>query len=315
MNHSHLRNHRQVAGIVSGILSSHLAPARRFCVKSIPLGAQSGATLDAWLRSPTLDILQELQLYEPQKLPPAQIFRSSPTLRILDTGGFLLPDSTIQGLQFPHLKQLGFYNVKISEHSLHSLIDGCPALEYLLMTWCLGFRWLRINSHTLRALAIDNSYAQRRDVQLNKLIIDNAPCLERCDLDQPDRLVFGSTVIQVLRIDKLAMVVRTVKIVAVQMKALSLDTVIDLMTCFPCLEKLYIQADKSEPNNLWRRKHQNLIKCIDIPLKTILLESYRGIKSQVDFVTFFVLNAGVLELMTLVVDSKHYSEEFLAKTT
>lgn len=64
---------------------------------------------------------------------------------------------------------------------------------------------------------------------------------------------------------------------------------------------------------MWRHKHQNLIKCIDIPLKTILLESYRGIKSQVDFVTFFVLNAGVLELMTLVVDSKHYSEEFLAK--
>jgi hypothetical protein len=64
---------------------------------------------------------------------------------------------------------------------------------------------------------------------------------------------------------------------------------------------------------LWRRKYQSLIKCIDTPLKTIVLESYRGIKPQVDFVTFFVLNARVLELMTIVVDSKHYSEEFLVE--
>jgi hypothetical protein len=223
-----LHNHLQLADIVSGILSSHLAPARRLCVRSIPLGTQTGATLDAWLSSPTLDNLEELHLYQCQKLPPAQIFRSSSTLRILDTGGFLIPDSTIQGLQFPHLKQLRFYNIKISECSLHSLIDGCPALECLLMTWCLGFCCLRINSLTLRGLAVDNSYAGSDDVQLNKLIIDNAPCLQRlllhfriglhvlvvaapkldtlgffpnennrCNQDQPDRLVFGSTVIQV----------------------------------------------------------------------------------------------------------------------
>jgi hypothetical protein len=83
-NHS-LHNHLQLADIVSGILSSHLAPARRLCVRSIPLGAQTGATLDDWLSSPTLDNLEELHLYEWQKLPPAQIFRSSSTLRILNS--------------------------------------------------------------------------------------------------------------------------------------------------------------------------------------------------------------------------------------
>jgi hypothetical protein len=64
---------------------------------------------------------------------------------------------------------------------------------------------------------------------------------------------------------------------------------------------------------LWRRKHQNLIKYLDISLKTIVLESYSGIKSQVNFVTFFVLNARVLESMALGVDSKHYGDEFLAE--
>ncbi|KAM0853245.1 hypothetical protein ACQ4PT_051217 [Festuca glaucescens] len=219
--------------------------------------------------------------------------------------------------------------------SLHSLIGRCPVLESLLIKSSLGFCGLRINSLTIRGIAVDDIFfIEPNNVELNELIIDNAPYLERLLLrvsagldilvvaapkldtigfhsdegyrpnkDHLNRLEFGSTVIQGLRVDKLAMVVPTIKILAVQMKALSLDTVIELMTCFPCLEKLYIRASKSEPNNSWRRKHQNLIKCLDISLKTIELKSYRGIKSQVNFVTFFVLNARVLELMTLEVDS------------
>jgi hypothetical protein len=61
---------------------------------------------------------------------------------------------------------------------------------------------------------------------------------------------------------------------------------------------------------LWRRKHRDLVKSLDIRLKTISLLYYRGIKSHVDFVTFFVLNAKVLEVMTLAVNKKDYSEEF-----
>jgi hypothetical protein len=45
-----------------------------------------------------------------------------------------------------------------------------------------------------------------------------------------------------LRVDGLAMVVRTVKVLAIRMETLNLDVVIELMRCFPCLEKLYIQV-------------------------------------------------------------------------
>ena len=45
-----------------------------------------------------------------------------------------------------------------------------------------------------------------------------------------------------LRADSLMETVRTVKILAVDMHALSLDGVIDLMKCFPCLERLYIEV-------------------------------------------------------------------------
>jgi hypothetical protein len=43
-------------------------------------------------------------------------------------------------------------------------------------------------------------------------------------------------------VDSFTTKVSTVKILAVEMDALSLDAVIDLMRCFPCLEKLYIQV-------------------------------------------------------------------------
>jgi hypothetical protein len=43
-------------------------------------------------------------------------------------------------------------------------------------------------------------------------------------------------------VDSLMTTVRTIKILAVDMGSLSLDAVIDLMRCFPCLEKLYIQV-------------------------------------------------------------------------
>ena len=38
-----------------------------------------------------------------------------------------------------------------------------------------------------------------------------------------------------------------------------------------------------------------------------------GIRVQVNFATFFILNAKVLELMRFVVDAKHYTQSFLAE--
>jgi hypothetical protein len=64
---------------------------------------------------------------------------------------------------------------------------------------------------------------------------------------------------------------------------------------------------------LWRRKHRNLIRSLDIHLKTIDWRYYVGTKSDVDFATFFLLNAGVLELMTLQVYPSDFNEEFLTQ--
>jgi len=66
--------------------------------------------------------------------------------------------------------------------------------------------------------------------------------------------------------------------------------------------------------NLWRRKHHNLIKCLDIRLKTVVLNKYyRGMKLQVNFATFFVLNAKMLESMSFQCQNYSASESFFAE--
>ena len=76
---------------------------------------------------------------------------------------------------------------------------------------------------------------------------------------------------------------------------------------------LCFQSYRSGSNNLWRRKHRNLIRSFDIRLKTIVFHRYRGIKSQINFATFFILNAKLLETMRL--EGGHHMEDqsFLAR--
>uniref|UniRef100_A0ACD5XR33 Uncharacterized protein n=1 Tax=Avena sativa TaxID=4498 RepID=A0ACD5XR33_AVESA len=270
-----------------------------------------------------------------QRPPPAAAFRFSDTLRVATIGECHLTDSTVQGLHFPKLQKLGLKRVKISESSLHTMIAACPALECLLFKDNAGFRCVRINSTSLRSIGVGGTYYFREEHNFRELVIENAPCLQSllrfsgcldisvisapkleflgCLSDSNSRFMFDSTVIKGFCVDSLTTTVRTIKILAVDMHALSLDTVIDLMRCFPCLEKLYIQSDGPGKTNVWRRKHRSLIRSLDIRLKTIVWRYYRGIKPHVDFATFFVLNARVLELMVFEVKHGHYNNAFFAK--
>ncbi|KAM0883092.1 hypothetical protein ACQ4PT_031860 [Festuca glaucescens] len=306
----------ELAGVVNRILFSHLGPGRRLC---IPRGFSSdgAATVDAWLQSPALQNLQELCLCYPTEyqlqLLSKSIIRLSTTLRIATIQRCHLPDSIFQGLQSPQLKQLTLGDVRISECSLHHVIAGCPALECLLINESFGFSCLRINSVSLSSIGVRAQHYRTTGICVYRYSLHLSKRSSVAFPETPRKISFGSTVIQGLRVESLTTVVRTIKILAVDMDILSLDTVIGLMKCFPCLEKLYIQSCDSGPNNLWLRKHKNLIRCHDIRLKKIVIEFYWGIRSQVSFVTFFVLNARVLELMTLRIEAKNNNEEFLAQ--
>ncbi|CAN6180242.1 unnamed protein product, partial [Urochloa humidicola] len=112
---------------------------------------------------------------------------------------------------------------------------------------------------------------------------------------------------------KLTTVVNNVRILAVKSSRINLDMVIDLLKCFPCLEKLYIKCCISGEKNRWRRKHKQFIKCFNINLKTIVLQRYQGIRSQINFASFFLLNASKLEIMTLQVKKRDGNEAFFAE--
>nr|CAB3451764.1 unnamed protein product [Digitaria exilis] len=276
-------------------------------------------------------------------LPPSAR-RFSPTLRVASFGACSFQGSA---LQMPLLEQLSLKNVGISESSLHAMLAGCPALKSLMLTQSVGScSRIRIVSRTLRSIGVhlQSFWGQ---IRLQQLIIEDAPCLERLLLFgegfgeqmvilvvsapklkifgqlpvQYPRLEFGATIFQGSSVVNSTMVMPSVKVLALTHANLSLDVVIDFMKCFPCLENLYIKINKEDSNNnnqqstkprvsnAWRRKYHNLIGTLDIRLKKIVVATYRANKAHVNFASFFVLNARVLQSMVLDVDASHNNDK------
>ncbi|CAL5009626.1 unnamed protein product [Urochloa decumbens] len=331
---------RLSADDVSRILSAHQGPGRRFCTgESINYGLGDGsAALDRWLQSSALDKLQELKFHrgipqlcsQPILLQPLpSVDRFSSTLRAASIGGCSFPEeNSAIALHLPLLKQLSLLDVRISETSLYALLAACPALQSLLLTSIMGCSRVQIVSPNLRSIGLRNGFT---NTDLQELIIEDAPCLERLICSKTYRckktnisvisapklhvfapllerrladvvgsIQFGSTVFQRFCILSSTMVVHSVKVLALTQRDLCLDMVINFLKCFPCLEKLYIKTTGgSGEKNTWCRKYKNLIGTIEICLKKIVLAHYRGNASHVNFAKFFVLNARMLQSMRL----------------
>ncbi|CAD6226054.1 unnamed protein product [Miscanthus lutarioriparius] len=270
---------------VSGILSAHQGPGRRFRFPAQRL-QDHPATVDAWLRSLALDNLQEIDcwigLFATEVLqpppPPVSIFRFSSCLCVATLSQCHISDDITQALQFPQLKKLALQRVIISEDSLHSIIAASPVLECFLLSRSVGFRCVRINSASLTSIGVGAKY-EPTVTFLEEFIVEDAPCLKRImyhqqrginmqlqvsvisapnletlgclnHFDFSSRLKLGSMIIEPCRKKEFRVInsttpACTVKILAVHIKNLNLDAIIDLMRCFPCLEKLYIKAEQS----------------------------------------------------------------------
>ncbi|CAL5076063.1 unnamed protein product [Urochloa decumbens] len=325
------------AGLISRILAAHPGPARRFSVSALQLLLCPSA-VDSWISSSALDSLHELEfpigdlihLHSAELSLPDSTFRFSATLRLATISKCHIPEGNVEALSFPQLRELALESVRISEDSLQSIIAGSPVLECLLLSRCVGFSRVQINSQSLVSIGVQSFSGE--------LVIENAPSLERLlqlqlfrdlrvsiiaapkletlgwlsDRDHHLMLAFGNTAVQDLRSVSITSVVCSIKILAVDILTLSLDTVFDLMRCFPCLEKLYIEFVLSGDRNSWRHKHPDVIRCLDIRLKTAVLKNYRGIKSHVSFASFFVLNAKMLESMTFEGAACH-DQKFIAE--
>ncbi|CAL4977053.1 unnamed protein product [Urochloa decumbens] len=258
--------------------------------------------------------------YLPEPLPPSALHLSS-TLRYAEFACCQFPKPMACQVHLPNLQQLVLETVAISEGSLHAMLSGCPALNNLLLGFSSGFRQFRINSLKLKHVEM---YFHRSDAdRLQKLIIENAPCLERLDYrgpygdvinisiisapklkilgrltDNVSRLKLGTTVFKGLHDARMATVMRTVTVLALRLDNLRLDVIFNFMKCFPCMEKLYIKTHIARKNTQ-RYYSQDRFECLDHHLKKLWIGYYSGERSHVAFAKFFVLNASVLESLVL----------------
>ncbi|WVZ95055.1 LOW QUALITY PROTEIN: hypothetical protein U9M48_040861 [Paspalum notatum var. saurae] len=106
---------------------------------------------------------------------------------------------------------------------------------------------------------------------------------------------------------------RTVKILALSVPPI-LDVVLNILPCFPCVEKLYIAVINQTMFNFKKISTYTPLECLDAHLKTLQLKHYRGSESEVNLVTLFLKNARVLESMTVLVKCHDsYGNTWLAR--
>ncbi|XP_073362387.1 uncharacterized protein [Aegilops tauschii subsp. strangulata] len=319
------------------ILSGHGGAVHRLCIPACYLPYRP-STVDTWLRSPRVKNLQVLEFYYmfprfvgktitlPHEFsssapsPPTSTLLFSSSLHTVTFSLCQIPDKYAESFKLPLLKRLWFLEVDISDVSLQIIINhGCPALEWLLLVCNNLDDCIRINSAKVELICIlcENGELvvedapslkrlihdiQSRQLQITVFSASKLECLGNFYERFPEsKIVFGSTVIEALSVVSLSVAVQSVKTLLIHM-SLNLDKVVALMRFFPSLENLFIEGGvcrEEGVTNKWRHKHREFLKQHDIRLNTVKLEQYVHCKKNIEFATFFILNAKELETMRL----------------
>ncbi|KAI4991174.1 hypothetical protein ZWY2020_039545 [Hordeum vulgare] len=110
-----------------------------------------------------------------------------------------------------------------------------------------------------------------------------------------------------------------VKVLAIESNGPNLEQLVGFLRCFPCLEKLYIKAlirslllhIRIGPMVDTVIHYNNHIKCLDLHLLEITLNSYRGSFPDIIFARLFVIRARVLKLMRFALHLSRKNEWFV----
>ncbi|XP_072147891.1 F-box/FBD/LRR-repeat protein At5g56420-like [Setaria viridis] len=326
------RNGDRVAARITSILSAHPGPARRLSLMNLTrvsntTGDDRYATFDAWFRSPVLNRVKEVHFqylyrYRADELDPLPL----PALRFTDLtiasyGRCHFPDN-LAGVRFPNLTQLTLHDLTNAERTVHDMISACPQIRSLLLRNNKGFRRVRISSPTLISLGL--SVGEHDDEPaMEQLTIVDAPSMERLLIFDTEggpinirvigapnlrvlgslpssllRLQLGNTVLQEMIAINAITSMHSVKILALGADGFKLNIIVDILRCFPCLEKLYFTSMVIESGETMQNNGALLpIQCLETHLKEIVLRNFTGTREDVRFAKFFILNSRVLELM------------------
>nr|CAB3500301.1 unnamed protein product [Digitaria exilis] len=163
------------------------------------------------------------------------------------------------------------------------------------LSLALGFPHLKklsLRQVTISEDALHSLLSALCHIKFQELVIEDAARLEGLFLLQYAREMIALS---------LTTLMRTVKILALESLGPNLDSVVDFLKCFPCVDKLYIMAFDREETLKNERAYNPLdpMECLELHLKKVTFNNYDCLMPYVDFAKFFVLNAKVLKKMDL----------------
>ncbi|XP_048534659.1 F-box/LRR-repeat protein At5g02910-like isoform X1 [Triticum urartu] len=275
--------------------------------------------------------IQDLILFNrpwPINMPlPDDILRCA-SLSRLYIGIWNFPDiPTAHRPAFPNLHELGLFHSMVEDKKFNALLAHCPELK--ILSFALSYNYpscLRIKSRSLRVVL-------EWVCTFDKIIVDNAPCLERLLFEsfserrRPVKIVhasrlevlgfldfqlhaleIGGTVIRAGMTMKDGAMLPSLKILAVKVQ-FSHDKEVKmlhtLLRCFPCLETLHIMsipswsADRGDCAEAWNPMGSS--NCFS-HLKTFVLHGFRGLDREQLFVSY-ILEKGIKTLGIVCGDS------------
>uniref|UniRef100_A0A0D9WPW0 F-box/LRR-repeat protein 15/At3g58940/PEG3-like LRR domain-containing protein n=1 Tax=Leersia perrieri TaxID=77586 RepID=A0A0D9WPW0_9ORYZ len=211
--------------------------------------------------------------------------RFSQTLQLLSLCSCCFCDHMMsRSLYFPKLRKLRFHSITALGDVLSDVIFACPALESLVFNYTIGMYHLRVRSVSLRSISIGTTHGLKQEVVFQEIllervmptILDAGPAII-CVISAPrlkvlcilpssiSRLEIGTAVIQEMPSISTAMSVPTVRILILLSVGPNLSAVVNLLKCFPFLEKIYVRVmkfgvlDITRDNEKWmNHQHRRL---------------------------------------------------------
>ncbi|RCV33512.1 hypothetical protein SETIT_7G088600v2 [Setaria italica] len=326
------------ADAVAVALASHPGPVERFRLARTTLRARV-PTAEAWFRDLAAGDhrAREVSLFCPPEwchCALADPLLTSPTLETLALGECRFSDAGAAAASASRLTELSLSRTHISEAALQSLLSGCPALRSVMLKHIQGPRRIHISS--CRNLVLLGVWQYKL---LEELTVEDAPRLERLLGDA--HLGTEITIVGAPKLTALGYLVvgyrdffhgiemptaqkkvakglrapfNSVKVLAIGVMLSSkknLESVMNLLKCFPFLETLHIQGNKraeGEFHTIDSNYYQKLdpVGCMVNHLKSVRLEiNIENQRSKVEnpnileFVCFLLANAQVLQIMKI----------------
>uniref|UniRef100_A0ACD5W1V3 Uncharacterized protein n=1 Tax=Avena sativa TaxID=4498 RepID=A0ACD5W1V3_AVESA len=303
---------------VTSILAAYPdALIRSFRTGTLYFCPEYKAAVDGWLRDLSSHGIEELLLSfncteDKLRRIPESLFACS-SLKRLDASNAVFPTATeAAAASLACLTTINLSSVKISQDSVHNLLEQCTMLEHVTVNFIGKFDSLRLRSQSLKVLKSTGDF--------NELFIDDAPKLEYllgrwmhqrkvhikvahapkleflAYLGMSNKIDIGETSFteESIHVKTLMPSIKTLSVNLSHdgqgfMEVGYMGWLMQLLKLFPRLETLYIKSSswsgaQDSTSESWEMRRS--FRCLDNHLKKVVIEVYRGHEWQREVAKF-----------------------------